>query len=84
MIPIAGALLLLQGIVEIMRCVICLKTGVWPAALKDVEEVDVVEEQLAHSEYVDEDDAPGEAIEHARRTSRRARAQRGMGGDLQP
>ncbi|MGD9942888.1 MAG: TRAP transporter small permease subunit [Burkholderiaceae bacterium] len=40
-IPIAGALLLLQGLVEIMRCVVCLKTGVWPSRTEDVEEVDV-------------------------------------------
>ena len=55
MIPLAGALLLLQGAAEIMRCVICLKTGVWPSRLKDVSEIDVVEEQLAHSEHVDEE-----------------------------
>jgi len=40
-IPIAGALLLAQGVVEIVRCVICLKDGAWPARQKDVEEVDV-------------------------------------------
>lgn len=40
-VPIAGAFLLLQGIVEIIRCVMCLKTGVWPLRAQDVEEVDV-------------------------------------------
>lgn len=40
-IPLAGAVLLLQGIVEIIRCVICLKTGAWPSREQDVEEVDV-------------------------------------------
>lgn len=40
-VPIAGGFLLLQGIVEIIRCVMCLKTGVWPARAQDVEEVDV-------------------------------------------
>jgi hypothetical protein len=35
--------------------VVCLKTGQWPERLKDAEEIDVVEEQLAHSEYVDEE-----------------------------
>ncbi|HEY1291193.1 MAG TPA: TRAP transporter small permease subunit [Burkholderiales bacterium] len=54
-IPIAGALVMLQGVAEIVRCVRCLRTGVWPARLSDVEEIDVVEEQLAHSEYVDEE-----------------------------
>jgi TRAP-type mannitol/chloroaromatic compound transport system permease small subunit len=40
-IPIAGAFLLLQGIVEIIRCVICLRQGQWPSREEDVEEVDV-------------------------------------------
>jgi TRAP-type mannitol/chloroaromatic compound transport system permease small subunit len=40
-IPISGALLLMQGFVEIIRCIICLKHGEWPAREKDVEEVDV-------------------------------------------
>ena len=81
MIPLAGALLLLQGAAEIMRCVICLKTGVWPSRLKDVSEIDVVEEQLAHSEHVDEE-SRREAIAHAANIEESAR-QRGMGGDLQ-
>ena len=40
-VPIAGAMLLLQGLVEIVRCLICLKTGEWPTREDDVEEVDV-------------------------------------------
>jgi len=40
-IPIAGAFLLVQGVVEIIRCVICLKRGEWPSRVADVEEVDV-------------------------------------------
>jgi TRAP-type mannitol/chloroaromatic compound transport system permease small subunit len=40
-IPIAGLMLLLQGIVEIVRCVICLRQGDWPSREIDVEEVDV-------------------------------------------
>jgi TRAP-type mannitol/chloroaromatic compound transport system permease small subunit len=40
-IPISGALLLAQGIVEIIRCIICLRQGAWPPRVKDVEEVDV-------------------------------------------
>lgn len=40
-IPISGALLLMQGVVEIIRCIICLKEGEWPSREKDVEEVDV-------------------------------------------
>jgi TRAP-type mannitol/chloroaromatic compound transport system permease small subunit len=54
-IPIAGALVMLQGVAEVVRCVVCLQTGEWPARLHDVAEIDVIEEQLAHSEYVDEE-----------------------------
>jgi TRAP-type mannitol/chloroaromatic compound transport system permease small subunit len=40
-IPLAGAILLVQGIVEIIRCVICIKQGYWPSREEDVQEVDV-------------------------------------------
>lgn len=40
-IPIAGAFLLLQGAAEILRCILCLREGAWPARLSDVREVDV-------------------------------------------
>jgi len=41
MLPLAGAILLLQGIVEVIRCVICIRQGEWPSREQDVEEVDV-------------------------------------------
>lgn len=40
-IPIAGALLLLQGFAEIARCVLCIRSGQWPRRLHDVEEDDI-------------------------------------------
>ena len=40
-IPVAGAMLLMQGMVEIVRCIVCLQTGLWPSRVEDVEEVDV-------------------------------------------
>lgn len=40
-IPIAGFCLLLQGVVEIIRCIGCLREGKWPTREHDVEEVDV-------------------------------------------
>ncbi len=40
-IPIAGGTLLLQGVVEIIRCLMCLRDGEWPSRDEDVEEVDV-------------------------------------------
>jgi TRAP-type mannitol/chloroaromatic compound transport system permease small subunit len=67
-------------IAEIVRCVVCLKTGEWPSRLKDVAEMDVVGEQLANSEYVDEESRQI-AIERAHEIDETAR-QRGMGGDL--
>jgi len=54
-IPIAGALVMLQGIAEIIRCIVCLRTGEWPLRSKDVQEIDVVGKQLASSEFVDEE-----------------------------
>jgi TRAP-type mannitol/chloroaromatic compound transport system permease small subunit len=54
-IPIAGAAVLVQGLSEILRCILCLKTGVWTERLKDAQEIDVVEQQLAGSIYVDEE-----------------------------
>lgn len=46
LIPAAGVLLTLQGIAEVLRCVLCLKEGEWPPRLHDVEEL---ESQLIHS-----------------------------------
>jgi TRAP-type mannitol/chloroaromatic compound transport system permease small subunit len=40
-IPFAAAVLLLQGLAEIARCIICIRTGAWPSREQDVEEVDV-------------------------------------------
>jgi TRAP-type mannitol/chloroaromatic compound transport system permease small subunit len=54
-IPIAGALVMLQGVAEVARCIQCLRTGDWPARLSDVEEIDVIDTQLSKSEYVDEE-----------------------------
>jgi TRAP-type mannitol/chloroaromatic compound transport system permease small subunit len=40
-IPLAGGMLLLQGLVEIVRCIQCIRDGEWPSREQDVEEVDV-------------------------------------------
>ena len=53
-IPVAGAILLLQGVVEIIRCVICLKQGHWPSREEDVEEVDV--DKLKEMVHVKDED----------------------------
>ena len=53
-IPIAGGFLLVQGIVEMIRCGICLKEGKWPSRKEDVEEVDV--EKLKELMHVKDED----------------------------
>ena len=42
LIPISGTLVLLQGIAEAVRCVICIKTGAWPPRLHDVQETETM------------------------------------------
>ena len=53
-IPVAGAFVLVQGIVEIIRCVICLKQGAWPSREEDVVEVDV--DKLKEELHVKDED----------------------------
>ncbi len=53
-IPIAGAFLLLQGLVEIVRCIVCIRAGSWPSREEDVEEVDVDKlKEMVHVKDVD-------------------------------
>ncbi|MEZ5822732.1 MAG: TRAP transporter small permease subunit [Bradyrhizobium sp.] len=40
LIPLAAFFMLLQTLAEIVRCVICLRDGVWPQRLHDVEEME--------------------------------------------
>jgi TRAP-type mannitol/chloroaromatic compound transport system permease small subunit len=40
MIPVCGALMLLQGFAEVLRCIQCLRQGSWPSRLHDVEELE--------------------------------------------
>ena len=53
-IPVAGAFILIQGIVEIIRCIICLKEGEWPSREEDVVEVDV--DKLKEMVHVKDED----------------------------
>ncbi|HQR97987.1 MULTISPECIES: TRAP transporter small permease subunit [unclassified Polaromonas] len=53
-IPVSGFVLLLQGIVEIIRCIQCIQTGAWPVREGDVEEVDV--EKLKEMVHVKDED----------------------------
>ena len=40
LLPIAGFLLLLQGVAEVIRCIQCIRSGRWPERLHDVEELE--------------------------------------------
>jgi TRAP-type mannitol/chloroaromatic compound transport system permease small subunit len=60
-IPVAGVLLLAQGVVEIIRCIICLQQGEWPARDRDVQEVDV--DKLKKMVHVSDQDI-AEADQH--------------------
>jgi TRAP-type mannitol/chloroaromatic compound transport system permease small subunit len=54
-IPLAGAMLLLQGLVEITRCVMCLRDGAWLPREEDVEEVDVDKlKEMVHVTNIEE------------------------------
>ena len=53
-IPVAGVFLLLQGLVEIVRCIVCIRQGWWPSREEDVEEVDV--DKLKEMVHVKDED----------------------------
>lgn len=40
LIPLAGCLLTLQGVAELVRCVMAMRSGVWPERLNDVKETE--------------------------------------------
>jgi TRAP-type mannitol/chloroaromatic compound transport system permease small subunit len=40
LIPLVGGLMVVQGLAEVARCIVCLRTGVWPERLSDVEETE--------------------------------------------
>jgi len=77
-IPFAGLIVLMQGLAEILRCIVCIRTGAWTPRLKDADEIDVVEQQLAGSTLVDHD-AAMQAIANAKNIEESAH-QRAKGG----
>ena len=42
LIPVTGLLLFIQGIAEVIRCILCIRSGAWPKRLHDVEETETV------------------------------------------
>jgi TRAP-type mannitol/chloroaromatic compound transport system permease small subunit len=55
LIPVAGVMLLIQGIAEIIRCILCIKRGAWPPRMHDVEETEsvILQEQRIHAHDAD-------------------------------
>ncbi|HYD06605.1 MAG TPA: TRAP transporter small permease subunit [Reyranella sp.] len=51
LVPVTGVLLLLQGVAEIIRCILCIRLGAWPQRLHDVEETEsiILQEQRIHA-----------------------------------
>ena len=71
-IPVAGALLFIQGLAQIARCIVCIRTGTWPAHLEDVEELEDVllrqhEIAVSRGEAAPEDGPGGATREGDRR-----------------
>ena len=60
-LPVAAGLLFLQGIAQVCRCIICLRTGEWPAHLEDVEELEVALLQQHEEEEGQQAAGPGDA-----------------------
>ncbi len=58
-IPLVGVLMLLQGVVEVIRCLHCIHSGVWPQRLRDVEELEklLIEQRAAGIDDAGIDDA---------------------------
>jgi TRAP-type mannitol/chloroaromatic compound transport system permease small subunit len=51
LIPLAGVMLFIQGIAQVIRCILCIQTGRWPRRLHDVEELETVI-QHEHEKHV--------------------------------
>ena len=79
-IPIAGAFVMLQGVAEIIRCVVCLRTGEWPIVLEGCGR-DRRHRTAAGKKRIRRRRVKRIAIENAQHIDETAR-QRGMGGDL--
>jgi TRAP-type mannitol/chloroaromatic compound transport system permease small subunit len=54
----AGVLLFLQGVAQVFRCILCIRTGAWLQAIDDVEETEVRLAQGAAQDLLDPGPAP--------------------------
>ncbi len=68
LIPVGGAMLLVQGVAEVLRCIICLRTGEWPPRGQDVEELETA--ILHEREFAAEREAEAAAHHHSDQETR--------------
>lgn len=61
LIPLAGILLWLQGVAQVIRCIVCIREGNWPLQLHDVEELEKVLQATKAAETAAPPGAPGGA-----------------------
>jgi TRAP-type mannitol/chloroaromatic compound transport system permease small subunit len=62
LITIVGVLMVIQGIVEVIRCILCIRANEWPKRLHDVEELEkVILEEAEHqkAEGIVQPELPG-------------------------
>jgi TRAP-type mannitol/chloroaromatic compound transport system permease small subunit len=62
LITVVGVLMVIQGIVEVFRCIICIRNNEWPKRLHDVEELEkVILEEAEHqkAEGIVQPELPG-------------------------
>lgn len=50
LIPVTGIFMTLQGIAEVFRCIVCIRTGQWPPRINDVEEMEKLILERAEAE----------------------------------
>ncbi|MFC0385637.1 TRAP transporter small permease subunit [Muricoccus vinaceus] len=77
LIPLVGFLLLLQGLVEVVRCIRCIREGEWPQRLSDVEEMDQIilaQAEARGAEALAADMERGAALSPPAEAARRERA----------
>jgi TRAP-type mannitol/chloroaromatic compound transport system permease small subunit len=62
-IVVAGVLIFLQGVAQVCRCIICIRTGAWPGKLADVEELEqVLIKEREREAALRGEDAPGPGL----------------------
>ncbi|AGM41267.1 tripartite ATP-independent periplasmic transporter DctQ [Spiribacter salinus M19-40] len=59
MLVVGGALLLIQGVAQVLRCIVCIRSGEWPPDVNDVTEL---EDQLLEQGYQEDLNTPNTGV----------------------